>query len=245
MHLNEELLHYKTLTRPRPQEEKILETIRRSKEIFYMAEQEKLLSYYEFLWGQFQLIQKKWWLFQFLILCASAGLLSSAYDETYIHRGLGIMASMYIILIIPELWKNRTNRSMEIEYSSYYSLRQIYAARMVLFGIADTLLLTGFCGAAILGMHMAFTVLLVQFLLPMLITACICFGTLCSRHIRSEAASVCLCLLWCGLWLALNLDEALYAMVMPTVWLSCAGLALLFLCITVYRTLDRCRSYTL
>jgi hypothetical protein len=74
MHLNEELLHYKTLTRPRPQEEKIQETIRRSKEIFYMAEQEKLLSYYEFLWGQFQLIQKKWWLFQFLILCASAGL---------------------------------------------------------------------------------------------------------------------------------------------------------------------------
>ena len=33
---------------------------------------------------------------------------------------------------------------MEMESSSYYSLRQIYAARMLLFGAADTLLFTAF-----------------------------------------------------------------------------------------------------
>lgn len=243
MHLSEELLNYKTRTRPRPQEEKILETIRRSKEIFYRAEQEKMLTYREFLWGQFRLIQKKWWLLQFLILCASAGILASSYNETYIQRGLGIMASMYVILIIPEFWKNRTSRSMEIEYSAYYSLRQIYAARMVLFGIADTLLLTGFCGAATLRMHMGFSRLLVQFLLPMLVTACICFGTLCSRHITNEATSVFLCVLWCGIWLMVTLNERLYTMIVLPVWLAFTGLALLFLCIAVSRTLDSYSSY--
>ena len=35
MHLNEELIHYKKITRPRPREEKIQETIQRSMEIFF------------------------------------------------------------------------------------------------------------------------------------------------------------------------------------------------------------------
>mgnify|MGYP006990195710 CR=1 FL=1 len=49
------------------------------------------------------------------------------------QRILGVVASLFIILIIPELWKNQTYQSMEIEATSYYSLRQIYAARMSLF----------------------------------------------------------------------------------------------------------------
>ena len=243
MHLNEELIHYKKITRPRPREEKIQETIQRSMEIFYTAEQEKMLSYYEFLWDQFRLIQKRWWLLQFLILCASASLLASSCDERYIQRGLGIMASMYVILIIPEFWKNRSSCSMEIEHASYYSLRQIYAARMVLFGAADTLLLTGFCWIATRGLHTGLPLLLVQFLLPMLVTACICFGTLCSRRITSEAAAIFLCVVWCGLWLMISLNEKLYTMVYLPVWLAAAGLAVLFLCLAVFRTLEACGSY--
>lgn len=243
MDLKKELSNYKRITRPEPREEKIQETIRKSRELFYTAEEGKMLSYHEFLWGQFRLIQKRWWLLQFLILCASAAILVSAYDERYIQRGLGIMASMYVILIIPEFWKNRSSHSMEIEHSSYYSLRQIYAARMVLFGAADTLLLTGFCGTATWGLHMEFTRLLSQFLLPMLVTACICFGTLCSRHITNEAAAIFLCVIWCGLWLTLTLNENIYAMVMLPVWLACTVLALVFLFIAVCRTLDSCGSY--
>ncbi|MDM8211473.1 RNA polymerase sigma factor [Mediterraneibacter glycyrrhizinilyticus] len=45
--------------------------------------------------------------------------------------------TLFAILIIPELWKNRANCCMEIEGSTYYALRQIYSARILLFGLAD------------------------------------------------------------------------------------------------------------
>ena len=48
--------------------------------------------------------------------------------------------TLFAILIIPELWKNRANCCMEVEGSTYYALRQIYSARILLFGLADILL---------------------------------------------------------------------------------------------------------
>ena len=97
--------------------------------------------------------------------------------------------------MIPELWKNRSCHCIEIEEPSYYSLRQIYSARMVLFGIVDVFLLTVFCGTMIIGLHMEFTKLLVQFFTAMLVAACICFGTLCNRYITDETVTIILCVL--------------------------------------------------
>ena len=79
--------------------------------------------------------------------------MKNAEDDFYIQRSLGVIASLFVILVIPEFWKNCSNKSMEIEAVSYFSLKQVYAARTLLFGIADTLLLTVFCGAATVGLH--------------------------------------------------------------------------------------------
>ena len=49
-------------------EEKIVDTVNKSIEIFYLKEQEKILTYREFLWTQFRITQKRWWLFQTLLL---------------------------------------------------------------------------------------------------------------------------------------------------------------------------------
>ena len=51
-----------------PNEEKIVDTVNKSIEIFYLKEQEKLLTYREFLWSQFRITQKKWWILQMLLL---------------------------------------------------------------------------------------------------------------------------------------------------------------------------------
>ena len=51
-------------------EEKIQETIYKSKNAFFMAEQERMLSYHDFLWTQLRVIQKRWWVLQFMILVA-------------------------------------------------------------------------------------------------------------------------------------------------------------------------------
>ncbi|WP_312649984.1 hypothetical protein [Aminipila sp.] len=243
MNLEEQLMNYSKIVQAETAEEKIQETIRQSKEVFYATEQENRLSYHEFLWAQLKLIQKRWWIFQFVLLFILRIMLVSAYEDTYIQRGMGVMASLFVILIIPEFWKNRSCRCMEIEESAYYSLRQIYAARMVLFGIVDILLLTIFCATVTMELHFELTKLLVQFLLPMIVTACICFGTLCNKYILNEAVAITLCIVWSALWSLITLSERVYTIITLPIWLALVMFALIFLCITVYRTLNSCNKY--
>ena len=134
-------------------EKKIQETICKSKNAFFMAEQERMLSYHDFLWIQFRVIQKRWWVLQFIILVALWIALNSIHDEMYIKRSMGVVAALFVILIIPELWKNRSCECMEIEAVSYYSLKQVYAARMLLFGVTDIFFITLFLGAASAVLH--------------------------------------------------------------------------------------------
>lgn len=243
MNLEKQLAYYKELTQVEAKEKELQETVKKSIAAFYVTEQEEMLSYQEFLWSQFKLIQKRWWMLQFAVLCIVGAMLISAYDESYIQRGMGIMAALFIILIIPELWKNRACQSMEVEESSYYSLRQIYAARMVLFGIVDILLLTVFCGVATIGLYYEFTKLIIQFLVPMLVTACICFETLCSKHIFSESVAIVLCILWSAIWSLVTFNETIYAIISLPMWLTFIVFSFVFLCVAIYRTLNNCNNY--
>ncbi len=243
MNLEEMIGRYRETTQIKPQEKKIQETICMSKNAFFMAEQEKTLSYHEFLWTQLKVIQKRWWFFQFLILVALWIALSSIQDEIYITRSMGVAASLFVILIIPELWKNRSCECMEVEASSYYSLKQIYAARMLLFGIIDIFFITLFLGTISAGLHFELFELIVQFLFPLCVTACICFGILCSKCFFSETAAIILCILWSAVWLFIVVNESIYTIITIPIWLTLLGLAVLFLAFTVYRILKSCDKY--
>lgn len=243
MNLKEQLTIYKKMTQLEPRKTQIQETVRRSEEIFFQSELKGQLSYHEFLWAQLRVIQKRWWLLQFLLLLALWAVLAAGYEGKYVQRGMGIMASLFVILIIPELWKNRTSQSMEIEAVCYYSLRKIYAARMLLFGVADIFLVAVFCQAVSAGLHIELTELVVQFLLPLSVTSCICFGTLCSKHNFSEASAIALCVLWSAVWLCIILNENVYEKVAFPVWLGFLGLAFACLAAMVYRTLKYCNNY--
>ena len=59
MNLEERMKMYKESVQVKSKEEKIQETICKSKNAFFMAEQERTLSYHEFLWTQLRVIQKK------------------------------------------------------------------------------------------------------------------------------------------------------------------------------------------
>ena len=148
MNLEKKLKDYNQSIKIIPNEKKVTETIRKSIDAYCSVEQERLLTYWEFLWTQLRLIRKRWWLFQILFLILLWAVLPSVQVEQLVQRILGVAASMFTILIIPELWKSQTYQSMEIEATSYYSLRQIYAARMFLFGIVDIALITFFCVSA-------------------------------------------------------------------------------------------------
>ncbi len=224
-------------------EEEIIDTICKSKEIFYHKEQEKLLSYHEFLYAQFKTIHKKWWLFQFFLLVAAEIAFNASNEEYYVRRGLGIIGVLFVVLVIPELWKNRTCHCMEIEASSFYFLKQIYAARIFLFGITDVFLLTIFCHSLHKNFYFTVMELMIQFLFPAAVTACICFWTLCSRHFLNEIASVLICLMWSTIWWLITSSEKIYKNVVHPIWICLFIGCILFLAIAIYRTIHNCNKY--
>lgn len=243
MNFERKLNDYKENIKIIPNEQRIEETIKKSIDVFCSVEQERLLNYWEFLWGQFKLIRKRWWIFQFLLLFALWISLPSLQSEQSTQRTMGIMASLFVILIIPELWKNQTYHSMEIEGTSYYSLRQIYAARMLLFGIVDIVLISLFCGLSSAVLNVTFSQLVVQFILPMVVTSCICFRILCSKYPFGETFAVTICILWSAVWVFVVLNETLYAFVAFPLWLAILGIALIILAFTIYRTIYCCNHY--
>ena len=243
MNLEERMKMYKESVQVKSKEEKIQETICKSKNPFFMAEQERTLSYHEFLWTQLRVIQKRWWVLQFMLLVALWIALSSIHDEIYIKRSMGVAAALFVILIIPELWKNRSCECMEIEAASYYSLKQVYAARMLLFGVTDVFLITLFLGTASAGLNIGLSELVVQFLFPLCVTSGICFGILCSKYSFSETVAIILCVIWSAVWLFVVLNENVYTMVTIPVWLALLGATILFLILTVCRILKNCNQY--
>lgn len=243
MDLEKKLKDYHQSRKIIPNEQKVTETIRKSIDVYCSVEQERLLTYREFLWTQLRLIRKRWWLIQLLLLILLWAVLPSVQAEQLVQRILGVAASLFIILIIPELWKNQTCQSMEIEAASYYSLRQIYAARMLLFGIVDIVLITFFCVSAVITMGILLSQLLIQFIFPMTVTTAICFGILCSKHSYSETTAIMLCILWSSIWLVVILNKKIYTAVTFPLWLAFVGIAFVFFAFTTYRMLHCCNHY--
>lgn len=237
MNLDEKMRVYKREVEVKKDEEKIEDTIRKSKEIFYLKEQTRMLTYWEFLRTQVYLIQKRWWILQTLLLGFVGCTISSMEDEFFVQRSMGIAGVLFVVLVIPELWKNRTTNCMEIETASYYSLRQIYASRILLFGMVDIFLLTVFCVVLHGRFRITFIDLLVQFLFPMAVTACICFGLFCNKYAVSETISIVLCLVWSAVWWMITYSEKIYTAIIVPVWMSLFVIALLLLILLIYKAL--------
>lgn len=243
MNLDDKLRKYKNTIEIIPNEQNIEKTVLKSIEAFCLAEQERVLNYWEFLWEQLKLIRKRWWALQLLVLFFSWLMIPSLQEYQLTQRSLGAISALFVILIVPELWKSQTYQSMEIEAASYYSLRQIYSARMLLFGMVDMVLITAFLLCSSLAWKLSFEQLLVQFIFPMLVTSCICFGTLCSKYPFSESIAVIMCVAWSIIWWLLMMNERVYALISFPLWLTFLGLAFAFFVFTIYRTLHNCNNY--
>ena len=204
-------------------EEKLQKTIEISKRSFYEGEAESPLSRWEFLFQQGRYIKKYWWLLQGTLLMGLLWLLQNSVSDDYLRRCLGVGAPFFVILAMPELWKNRSCNAMEVESTTFYSLRQIYAARLTLFAGVDLLLLSlFFFGASFTG-RVTVWGMLTHFLLPCCVTCCICFQCLYSARNNSEVFAILLCSLWTGLWEMIVLNDAVYQAISVPVW--CAMLA--------------------
>ena len=201
-------------------EEKVKETIATSKAAFLSGESEQMVSPGDFLIMQSRLIQKRWWLLQGLLLAFVCLFLCHIETDYMIRRALGLTGPLFVILILPELWKNRNCDAMEVECTTYYTLRSIYAARLTLFAGVDLLLLSVFFAAASLVARITLWEMMIQFILPFNVTCCICFRTLYAKRIRSEALAMLLCILWTGIWAMLIMSNAVYSVISVPIWIA-------------------------
>lgn len=209
---------------------------------FASREGERLLSYHEFLLQQLRMTRKRWWALQAVLLMAAWLLMESAGEAPYVRSSLGIIAALFVILMLPDLWKNLSNRCMEVEMTSFYSLRRIYAARVLLFGVADLAILAVFCGCSCAFLGASPENLVSDFLLPLTVTAGICFFVLGSQRLGMGGV-IGACAAWCALWWLVVANEALYSMIALPLWIAAFGFACAFLAYAIYRLLATCDRF--
>lgn len=181
-------------------------------------------SYFEFLYEQSAFIKKRWWIFQGIVLCVLWLLLMDSDNAEYMGRIMGTLATVFAMLIIPEFWKNRRNSAMEIEMASYYSLRQICSARILLFAMADFMMITAFFAVAFHTVQISIYNMMINFMIPFNVSCCICFRVLYSKWIESEYIAVFASMAWIVLWLVAVTQDSIYHFIAEPVWL---GLVLL------------------
>lgn len=210
-------------------EKKLQETIWKSKMAFEENETEYFISHAEFLYQQSSYIHKRWWVLQGVVLFLLWCMLQLTGSNFYVQRYMGIAASLFAILLLPELWKNRNANALEIESVSCYSLRQIYAARIFAFAIVDLILLCVFTMPVILTGKVSADEMMIQFFLPYIVTCCICFRILYSNRISSEIFALFLCGVWCTVWTKIVLSERVYGAVSLPVWYAMTIIAVFYL----------------
>ncbi len=238
--------HFSELTRIypgiAPREEKIRETIQLSQEVFFLQEQNSRLSYWDFLWGQLHYTRRRWWALQAVLLLIAGQIIPEMENHFSRIRSIGSIGCLFVVLMIPELWRNKETDSTQVEAACLFSLRQVYAARITLFGIVDIALLTLF-SFGLGGMGLSLAEIISQFLLPATVTACICFWLFCGKQNWNEAVSLAACLLFGGAWWLLIMNESIYASIVPAVWIFLFGLSLVFLAFAVLKTVRGANHY--
>lgn len=204
---------------PDVRETQILYTVARAKQAFYESERVQPCTYASFVLLQVQFIRKSWWVAQLAVLTMLWFGLYTMQDADFLRRGSGVLIPVFVILMVPELWKNIRAQSTEIESASYFTLRQIYAARLMLFAMVDILLLSLFLTVTTMTVSLTLWEVLIQFAIPFDITCCICLRVLCSR-MHSEYFAIVLSLIWSSAWMWIVMNETIYAMISKPIWIA-------------------------
>ena len=105
---------FDTLPTPQPREEAVQATVRAATQAFRQREASRPLSQLEFLRQQAQFLHKRWWLLQGAVLVLLWWLLQSAGTAYEVQRAMGTLAPLFVVLVLPELWKNRSSGALEI-----------------------------------------------------------------------------------------------------------------------------------
>lgn len=223
---------------PEINEERLLRTIERSKRVVINQENQNRMTYIEFIFSQIKYINKWWWLVQSVILAVTWYTLYQLRESSVVYRKAGVLIPLFVIAVIPELWKNIRYQAMEVEHASFYTLRQLYASRFITFGIVDLILLTIFFSLSAATLELPVMFFIIHFMVPLNITCCICFTMFCWRRGSSETIALLLCMVWNVIWYQMVGNDALFNQISTPIWIGIVVTSGVYGMISIWRILS-------
>ncbi|OPJ61444.1 hypothetical protein [Clostridium oryzae] len=232
---------------PRYSQKKLEETVLKSKSIFEENAQKKKASEWEFLISQFFIIKKSFWILQALVIVifiSWVNIFNSSEISGDVSVYFAVFVPLFVISAIPEVWKNIQFRALEIENTTYFTLKKVYVARILIIGMYDLLL------ASILLCTIAYItstplyMLIIYFLVPFNTTCCICFIALGSkRRLNSSSFAVSLCTIWTGICYGLAKNIKIYEMVQEKLWYVLIMLSFVYLFRVMTKAISDTKMY--
>ena len=231
-------------TGPSPDCSAVTAAVSRSIFEYYVNQSDQKLSYFDFLFFQAHTMQKRWWVLQAALLFTLWYLMGTVSGFPELRRMTAVFIPLFVIASVPELWKNLREQAIEVENAAYFTLRQIFSARLTIFAVVDLTLLTAFCALSI-GMGRIVPVqVLSEFLLPFTVTCCICFRVLCCRKYHSDVLAVVLCMVWTVLWAQLVVHGTVYEHISGPIWAGLVLVAMGYLVLCVRRVFKQTQDWS-
>lgn len=216
-------------------EEKVLQTIQVSMQTLEISQLEHPLDVWEFLYLQSRFIKKYWWIMQALLLGFLYCYVQYLGDAQLVRQVLGIGAPLFVILVIPELWKNSSNNALDIEATTMYTLQQVYSARLMLFAGVDLILLSLFCMGTTAAKILSLWEFMTQFVIPMNVTCCISLTCLYCPRMGNQGFSMVLCLLFAMMWREIVQAERIYEAITVPTWAALLVLSFAYMGYCIFR----------
>ena len=221
------------------QEEHVQQTIEKSIEAFWNHEKEEKPSIFEFLYFQYLFIRKRWWALQFMCLIILWTLLNLGFSQAIERKAIAVIIPIFTLLILPELWKSRKNNMEDIENSSVHTIRDIYLARLILFGAID---LFGLTTLWLFTFPQGIENMIFELLIPFNGICILMLGCLAFYPGREPYLPISLCLLFTIGWLLIISNENLYRSLSYPLWLLLFLFSCILLIFMVCHLIQKCKE---
>ena len=236
IHLNQEIPAY--------DEKKMMETIDAAKKEYRRQMLLEPMNRGEFLFQQMLSLSKRYWLTQLVVFFAAAFSLGFGGISKNKMSYCAIYAPLLIVFSIPELWKNISTNTYEVENTTYFDLRKLYLSRLVLVGMLDLILLTILTVITAQTGGFSLYESAIYFFVPFNVNCCICFSLLWSkRKICSELLAVGSCISGSVFWYVLVKDYHVYELLQTRTWYVLLILSLGYLIFAGKRIVECSRCY--
>ncbi|WPC44016.1 hypothetical protein [Clostridium sp. JS66] len=207
---------------PAYDKEKMKRTIELSKKQYLKQIISEPVNSLEFLFEQMQYLSKNYWITQILVFFTAVCSLVVMNQYNFIGNKAAycaILTPLLIIFAIPELWKNISAGAFEVENTTYFDLRKLYFARLLLVGMLDLIIATILVIAAVNIIKFSIYEAVIYFFVPFNFTSCICFSLLCrKKRLCSEVLALGICIIQATLWYVLVNNYHIYAMLQMKIW---------------------------